>query len=287
MNIADLIGRFRDTYGAEPRIYRAPGRVNLIGEHTDYNQGFVMPMAIDAATWVAIVPRDDRRVVLQSENFSETIEFDLDEVNPSRQKHWSDYPRGVARTLAESGHRLRGANILVRGEVPLGSGLSSSAALEVATGYALLDCAGVEINRLDLALACQRAENEFVGMRCGIMDQFVSCFAENGHALMLDCRSLDHENQPLPEDAKVVVCNTMVKHELAASEYNVRRAQCEDGVRLLAQELPGVRSLRDVTVSELKLSQAKLPEVIFLRFPGLQVPMTILYLSGYGLTCMQ
>jgi galactokinase len=265
MNAKNLSDRFQALYRAAPRIYRAPGRVNLIGEHTDYNDGFVMPLAIDFSTWVAIAPRADRRVVIRSENYSETAEFDLDDPKPRRTRHWSDYSRGVAVTLESAGHRLRGADILLRGEVPIGSGLSSSAAMEVATGYALLDTAGVDLDRLALALICRRAENEFVEMRCGLMDQFVSCFGAQGHALLLDCRSLEYQLLPLPEAVKVVVCNTMVKHALAGSEYNARRAECGEGVRLLAQRLSGVRSLRDVTSSELERFQAELPEVVYKR----------------------
>lgn len=265
MNARHLSDRFQALYGAAPRLYRAPGRVNLIGEHTDYNDGFVMPLAIDFSTWVAIAPRPDRRVVIRSENFSETAEFDLDDQKPRGTTHWSDYCRGVAVTLESEGHRLRGADILLRSEVPIGSGLSSSAALEVATGYALLDTAGVDLDRLELALICRRAESEFVGMRCGLMDQFVSCFGVQGHALLLDCRSLEYELLPLPEDLKVVICNTMVKHSLAGGEYNVRRAECDEGVRLFAQRLSGVRSLRDVTGSDLERFQAELSEIVYKR----------------------
>jgi galactokinase len=265
MNAKNLSDRFQALYGVAPRIYRAPGRVNLIGEHTDYNDGFVMPLATDYSAWVASAPRADRRVVIRSENYSEKAEFDLDDPKPHRTGHWSDYSRGVAVTLESAGHRLRGADILLLSDLPIGSGLSSSAALEVATGYALLDSAGVDLDRLALALICRRAESEFVGMRCGLMDQFVSCFGAQGHALLLDCRSLEYKLVPLPEDVKVVVCNTKVKHALAGSEYNVRRAECEEGVRLLALELSHVRSLRDVTVSDLDRLRAELPDVIYRR----------------------
>jgi len=265
MDTAQLAERFQKLYGAEPRVFRAPGRVNLIGEHTDYNGGFVMPMGIDAATWVAVAPREDHRVVLESENFEEKAEFDLDEKDPQSRKHWSDYPRGVAHMLQQAGYRLVGVNILLHGEVPVGSGLSSSAALEVSTGYALLDCAGIEIDRLQLALACQRAENEFVGTRTGLMDQFTSCFAERDRALMLDCRSLDYEKLSLPAEDKIVVCNTMVKHELSGGEYNKRRSECEAGVRTLSKEYPGIRLLRDVELSQLEAARDKLPETIFNR----------------------
>lgn len=265
MNINNLADRFRALYGIAPRIYRAPGRVNLIGEHTDYNDGFVMPMAIDLSTWVAIAPRPDRKIVIRSENRSETVEFDLDEPNPRSTGDWSDYPRGVAVALESVRHPRGGADILLCGEVPIGAGLSSSASIEVATGYALLDSAGVAIDRLHLALACQRAENEFVGMRCGLMDQFVACFGEHDHVLMLDCRSLQHKSLPLPPEVKVVVCNTMVNHTLASSGYNTRRAECEEGVRLLSWELPQVRSLRDVTISDLERLRPELPRVIYDR----------------------
>jgi galactokinase len=262
---AELSRAFQSLYGNQPRIYRAPGRVNLIGEHTDYNDGFVMPAAIDFSTWVAIALRNDRRLSIRSENFSDTAEIDLDEPPTRGRGHWSDYPFGVAVKLEQAGHRLRGANLLVRGEVPIGSGLSSSAAIEVATGFALLDSSGAQIDRMELAKLCQRAENEFVGMRCGLMDQFVSCFGQMDHALILDCKSLEYKPLPLPQDVKLVVCNTMVKHELASSEYNARRAECEEGVRLLSQKLPYVESLRDVTTGDLQRLKNQLPEVVCKR----------------------
>ncbi len=259
---AELSEAFQKLFGARPSIYRAPGRVNLIGEHTDYNDGFVLPAAIDFSTWVAIAPRNDRKLSIRSENFPDTADIDLDEPPTRGRGHWSDYPFGVAVKLEQAGLRLRGANILVHGEVPIGSGLSSSAAIEVATGFALLGVFGTDIDRLELAKLCERAENEFVGIRCGLMDQFISCFGKAGHALILDCRLLDHRLLPLPADGKLVVCNTMVKHELASSEYNARRAECEEGVRLLSEKLPHVRSLRDVTPDDLKRYDGDLPEVV-------------------------
>jgi galactokinase len=264
-NPAELAQTFRELYGGQPRLYRAPGRVNLIGEHTDYNEGLVMPAAIDFSTSVAIDARDDRRIVVRSANFSETAELDLDQPPAHGRGHWSDYPFGVAIKLEAGGQKLRGANILVRGDLPIGSGLSSSAAIEVATGLALLELADTSIDRLELAKLCQEAENEFVGMRCGLMDQFISCFGQAGHALILDCRSLDYQLLPLPRSVKLVVCNTMVKHELAASEYNARRAECEEGVRLLAHQFAEVESLRDVTMDNLERAKSELPEVVHRR----------------------
>jgi len=244
------------------RTFSAPGRVNLIGEHTDYNDGFVMPAAIGFSTFVTVSPRDDRQLFLFSENFSEEVEFDLDDPNPLATGHWSDYSRGVAVTLERAGYRLNGATLQIHGDVPIGSGLSSSAAIEVATCYALLDNSALSIEPVEIAKLCQRAENEFVGMRCGIMDQFISCCGQVGKALMLDCRSLDYKLLPLPHDARLVICNTMVKHALAAGEYNTRRAECEAGVRHFAQSLPNVRALRDATEADLKHYGNDLSEVI-------------------------
>lgn len=256
---AELRTNFERLYQARPRLYRAPGRVNLIGEHTDYNDGFVMPVAVDLSTWVAIAPRRDRKLVLHSLNYSESVEVDLDLLSPGPSQHWSDCVRGVAAVLEESGHRLRGANLLIHGEIPIGSGLGSSAALEVASGYALLDVSGIAIDRTKLALACQRAEHEFVGTRCGIMDQFVSCKGRSEHALMLDTRDLTFELLPLPSEVSVVICNTMVKHNLATDEYNKRRAECETAVRALAAKTPGIQALRDVAWADLEKNVAALP----------------------------
>lgn len=257
--------RFNDLYHSDARVYRAPGRVNLIGEHTDYNEGFVFPAAINLYSRVAIAPRLDRKIQVYSENFSESVEFDLDETDPRAAGHWSDYVRGVAMTIDRGGHRLRGANILIRGEIPTGAGLSSSASLEVAAGYALMKNSDLAVDLVELARLAQRAENEFVGARCGIMDQFIACLGRAGHALRLDCRSLDYRLVPISEDARLVVCNTMVKHELAHGEYNQRRAECEEGVRSLAKKLPGILALRDVTIADLDRQVGFLSEVIYKR----------------------
>ena len=265
MTLDEITAAFQKLYGGQPRIYRAPGRVNLIGEHTDYNEGFVMPAAINFSTWVAVTTRDDSVVKIYSDVFEEDAEIDLANPAAHGRKHWSDYPLGVAIKLKEAGHDICGANLFVHGEVPLGSGLSSSAAIEVVTGLALLDISGVKIDRLELAKICQRAENEFVGARTGLMDQFIACFGKADHAVMLDCRSLESRALPVPDDVNLVVCNTMVKHELASSEYNARREQCEEGVRILSQHLPNITSLRDVTPDDVETFRAELGEVIFKR----------------------
>ena len=246
--------------------YCAPGRVNLIGEHTDYNDGFVLPAAIEFYCWAAIAPRSDRKLVIHSENFNETVEETIDALSPLAKKHWANYPLGVAWALRQAGKPpFTGANIYLTGEVPLGAGLSSSAAVEVATGFALLNLSGGTIDRKELALLCQKAENEFVGAHVGIMDQFVSCYGRASNALLLDCRSLEHKYVKLPADLQLVICNTMVKHELASGEYNTRRAECEEGVRILRIVLPQIRALRDVTLSQLDEHQQILPPKVIAR----------------------
>ena len=257
--------QFRAKFGANPRVYRAPGRVNLIGEHTDYNEGYVMPVALGFYCWLAISPRDDQKLVISSDGFSDTAEVELDSPEIHPRKTWSDYPVGVALELKRAGVPLRGANLLIHGEVPMGAGLSSSAAIEVATALALAEQSGHSPDRVQLALLCQKAENEFVGARCGIMDQFISLHGRKNHALLLDCRVLDFELVAIPECVRLVICNTMVKHEHASSGYNQRRAECEEAVQRLAKVLPGIRSLRDVTLDQLDLHRGTLSEVLYKR----------------------
>jgi len=261
----EVLAGFRRRFGTSGSIYRAPGRVNLIGEHTDYNDGFVMPAALRLFCWVAIAPRGDRKLELYSENYNESFEASLDRLPSQGGGKWSDYTLGVARVLEGAGMRCRGANIYISGEVPLGAGLSSSAAIEVSVGYALLDISQHSIDRTQLAILCQRAENEFVGARCGIMDQFISCHGRAGRALLLDCRSLEFEFVALPPRMQLVICNTMVKHEIAASGYNTRRAECEEGVRRLGEVLLEVRALRDVSLAQLEQHRGLLTETIYRR----------------------
>ena len=261
----ELLTSFRARFGTSASVYRAPGRVNLIGEHTDYNGGLVMPAALGFSCWVAIAPREDRNLILYSENYSEAYEADLDELGDRGSGHWADYPLGVAWALRDAGYRLRGANLYIAGNVPQGAGLSSSAAIEVSTGYALLSAANHAIDRTKLALLCQRAENEFVGARVGIMDQFVSCHGRAGHVLLIDCRSLEFRPLRLPARVRLVICNTMVKHKLQASEYNVRRAECEEAVRKLSEALPGISSLRDVSPEQLVENKNLLSETLYRR----------------------
>jgi galactokinase len=261
----DLLAKFQDRFDSGANVYRAPGRVNLIGEHTDYNDGFVLPAAIGFSCWTAIAPRNDRKLVLYSENFDESVEADLDNLTHRRTGNWPDYPLGVAWALQRAGYHLNGADIHILGEVPLGAGLSSSAAVEVSVGYALLDIAGHAVEPTKLALLCQQAENEFVGARCGIMDQFVSCHGRSEAALFLDCRSLDFRFVPIPPAVRLVICNTMVRHNLSAGKYNARREECEAGVNLLSKRLPGIRALRDVSIEVLESNRDLLGETIYKR----------------------
>lgn len=242
---AELRSAFQALYGETPRVFRAPGRVNLIGEHTDYNDGFVMPAALQFASWVAVSARDDRQVVLHSQAFEgQEVKFDLDTLKPGQHMHhWADYVRGVAWALLGAGHPITGANLMVCSNVPIGSGLSSSASVEVATARALLR--DIPVDGPQLARLCQKAENDYVMMRCGIMDQYISANGEADHALMLDCRSLEHRLLPLPPDVRLVIVNSGVKHALAGGEYNHRREMCEQSAGLL-----GITALRDATLQD-------------------------------------
>ena len=261
----ELTRRFKELFEKAPRLYRAPGRVNLIGEHTDYNEGFVMPAAIGLYCWVAAAPRSDRELVIHSGNMGQSTSASLDDPYLAPRNDWTDYVVGTAVALGKSEYKLCGADLLILGEVPFGSGLSSSAAIEVAVGYALLDLSGFDVDLRSLAVACRRAENEFVGARVGIMDQFVSAHGLAGHALMLDCRSLEFKQLPIPSGVSLVVCNTGVKHAHAGGEYNQRRAQCEEGVRILSDVLPGIRALRDVSPAQLEQHKGLLSDLVYRR----------------------
>ncbi len=242
------VSRFK----SEPEIFAAPGRVNLIGEHTDYAEGFVMPAAIDFATLAGISSRTDGKIVIYSENFKEERTFDAASLPKSGSKDWSDYPLGVMVILAGEGHRIPGLSLSLLGDVPLGSGLSSSAAIEVATALAVTSLLGVDYPRPRLARLCQRAENEFVGANCGIMDQFISANGAEDHALLLDCRDLSFKLAPIPASVALVIANTMVKHSVAGGEYTSRRAEVEEAAAVIARHRPKVRFLRDATLEDLQ-----------------------------------
>ncbi len=249
--------------GVKPRFFRAPGRVNLIGEHTDYNDGFVLPIALNYQTTVAAAPRDDDEIQVYSVNYDELQKFNFADA-PRRLTHeWINYVEGVGRVLRDRDYKIGGANLLIDSNVPLGAGLSSSAAIEIAVGLALTSISDVHIEKLKLALAGQRAEHEYVGTKSGIMDQFVAAFGRAEHALLIDCRALTAEEILLNlDDAELIVCNSGVKHALASSEYNVRRAECEKGVEILRGFLPEITALRDVSVQDFERYESNLPEII-------------------------
>lgn len=261
-----LRDEFRRRFGVEPRISRAPGRVNLIGEHTDYNDGFVLPVAIQRSTRVAFAPLDQADVLVRSSAFEddEDVRITLGE-RGERREHWSDYVHGVVRVLEDAAVSIRPAALLIDSDVPLGSGLSSSASLEVATANAFLSLCGVFMSPEDVALACQRAENEFVGTQCGIMDQFIACLGREGHALLLDCRSRETSFVPIPRSLEILVMNSGVRHALADGEYNLRRAECLRAVDGIRARAPAVRSLRDVTAVDLEGARRGLDDVAFRR----------------------
>ena len=261
----DLAVEFAYRFGRVPTVSRAPGRVNLIGEHTDYNDGFVMPAALEFATLTAASPRPDRRLRVYSMIMDETREFDLDSPPEAGNADWSDYVIGVALMLEKSGRRLSGADLVIWTDVPIGSGSSSSAALEVSSAHALITAAGLPFDAIETAKLCQRAENDFVGMRCGVMDQYISCCGVAGHALLIDCRSLDSRNVAIAPNLRLLVANSSVRHQHAGGEYNARREACEEGVRLLSRHLGPIKALRDVTPEQLSAQRRKLPELIYRR----------------------
>jgi len=260
-----VLSAFETRFAHQPAIVvRAPGRINLLGGHTDYNEGYVLPVAVDRAAWAAAAAIDAREVLVRALDLGGDAIFPLDVIPPS-DGGWADYPKGVAWALQERGLRPVGMEAVLTSDVPVGAGLSSSAAVEVAFAYAWQQLSGFQLDRRDLALVCQRAENGYVGINCGIMDQMTSALGAEGYALLLDCRTLEVEPVPLPAGIVIMVADTGVRRRLATSEYNVRRAQCEQAVRMLRERLPGIRALRDVSLDDLKRLRAHLPEVIYRR----------------------
>lgn len=244
---------------------RSPGRVNIIGEHTDYNEGFVLPAAIDKAVYVGISQRVDSEIHLYAVDFKESFSVTLSTLAPT-EKGWPNYIMGVVDQLQKAGHSLSGFNLVVDGDVPLGAGLSSSAAVECATVFALNELFSLNLERMAMVKMAQMAEHTFAGVKCGIMDQFASLFGRKNHVLRLDCRSLEYEYVPLKlEGYKILLLNTNVKHSLASSEYNTRRAQCEQGVAWVKEHHPEVHSLRDVTMEMLNQHVAYKDDLIYRR----------------------
>lgn len=243
--------RFRELYTDQPLIVRSPGRINIIGEHTDYNQGWVLPAAIDKAIYVAVSVRTDNRYSLHSVEFNETIEGELSNIHPTQ--NWPTYLLGVVDQLLQKGYPVRGFNLVVDGDIPIGAGLSSSAAVECAAIYALNELFQFGIPKLELIRMAQMAEHRFAGVKCGIMDMFASMMGKKNQVIRLDCRSLEYQYEPLQlNDYSLLLFNTNVKHSLASSAYNERRQQCEQGVHWVQAACPATTSLRDVSLEQLK-----------------------------------
>ncbi|HSF46039.1 MAG TPA: galactokinase family protein, partial [Chitinophagaceae bacterium] len=253
MSLADKVKqKFQQEFGGTPRVFSAPGRVNIIGEHTDYNGGLVLPAAIDKAAYLAVGPANGNIGRWVSADFSESVEIDFNKI-ANNDKSWPNYVLGIIDQFRKDGKQPSAFNAVLAADVPIGAGLSSSAAIETVVAYAINEIDGFGYNKIDLALLAQRAEHEYIGVKVGIMDMFASLHGQEGHVMRLDCRSLDFEYVPVDlGNYKIVLFDTGVKHELASSEYNVRRQQCEEGVKILSQYHPEVKQLRDVTTEMLE-----------------------------------
>ncbi len=257
---------FKQLYGRLPSIWaRAPGRVDLMGSHTDYNMGFVLTMTIDRDTWIAAFPREDNHIVIHSCNTPGGAFFSLEDIQRDKVAPWTNYVRGVAAVMQTSGFKLRGFDGLIHSTVPFGSGLSSSAAIEMAVAILFKTLSDLRLNPVDMALIGQRAENDFVGVSTGILDQYSSAMGRDGCGILLDCRHLTSEAVPINPALQVVICNTRSERNLVGTEYDERRAQCEEGLRLLQRFYPGITALRDVSPAMFMAQRQMLPELIARR----------------------
>jgi len=267
-NISDAIReKFLQVFNENPHIIvRSPGRINLIGEHTDYNGGFVLPAAIDKAIYFALSPRTDDMCYLIARDLDESFQVSLRDLKKTQSHSWTNYLMGVLDEIMKTGKTLKGFNLVFGGDLPSGGGVSSSAAIENGIGFALNELFKLGFSRLDLVKISKSAENNFVGMNCGIMDMFASMMGQTNSVIRLDCRSLKYQYFPFnaPEHC-LVLCDTGVKHALVDSEYNTRRAECEEGISILAKYNPAIRTLRDVSIRFLKSHEKDLPPIVFRR----------------------
>lgn len=262
---SSVLAEFRLHFGEATRLFRAPARTNIIGEHCDYNDGLVMPVNMALYTWLAIAPREDRRVRIRASNFDQLVELDLDGIQQDPDGGWQEYPKGVLSVLQDKGLGLRGADILINSEIPIGGGLSSSASLETAMALAMLTISRQNVDRRLLAWMCKEAENDFVGVSCGIMDQYIIALGSSGHAMMLDCRFMEFEHVPLPPEARLLVVNSGVQHRLDEGDYNNRQSECQRAVDLLSEKQGGLTALRDASLELLETNRHELGDVLYRR----------------------
>jgi galactokinase len=265
MGIANIVEkRFRQLFNEQPLLVRSPGRVNLIGEHTDYNHGFVLPAAIDKAMYFAITPRTDGVCRVFARDMNEEFQFSLHSIQHS-PRIWPDYLMGVVDQFAKAGYRIGGFNCVFGSNIPIGAGMSSSAALEAGLAFALDALFGYHIEPLTLVTMAQQAENEFVGVQCGIMDQFINIFGKEGNALLIDCRSLRYSYYPMDKNVSIVLFDTCVSHSHATSEYNRRREECNEGVDIIRKRFPEITHLRDVTREMIDRCRNEIPTTVLRR----------------------
>ncbi len=265
MNIQAIKEKFKSLYQKEPLLVRAPGRVNLIGEHTDYNEGFVLPAAIDKAIILAVAPSAKPVSRLFASDMNDSFEFDIKKLKKSN-KGWPNYLMGMVEQFQKAGYKPENFDCVFGGDIPIGAGMSSSAAIEAGIGSALNEIFQLGIAKIDIVKMGQKAENEFVGVKCGIMDQFISVFGAENKVLKLDCRSLNYEYFPFEfKNIHILLCNTGVSHSLASSEYNIRRGQCEKGVAIIQKTNPDIRSLRDVSMEMLSVHRSEMEPIIYQR----------------------
>jgi len=256
--------QFLRKYATQPIIVRSPGRINLIGEHTDYNQGFVLPAAIDKAIYLGFAKNDSNQCRVYSLDYKEEYSFSLDDIQPDGG--WLTFIKGITATLIKQGHAVQGFDCVFGGDIPIGAGLSSSAALENGVGFGLNALFGLGIDRLDLVKISQQAEHEFAGVKCGIMDMFASMMGKSDRAIRLDCRSLDFDYFPVNlGECQFLLCDTQVSHTLADSAYNTRREECQTGVDILQHHYPSIHSLRDASMDQLEQVKDHLPGKVFTR----------------------
>jgi len=264
--ISNVKNVFIEQFGHNPTLIKAPGRINIIGEHTDYNNGFVLPAATNQAIYIAIAKAENSQSTLISLDLDQTHTFDINSLVISKDKLWANYILGVLSEVKNAGHKLENIHMVFSGDVPRGSGMSSSAALECGTCLGLNEIFDLKIGKVDMVKMSQMAEHNFVGVMCGIMDQFASMMGKQDHAMLLDCKTLDYNYFPISmKDYMIVLCNSNVSHSLADSEYNTRRLQCEEGVKKLKRFYPEIGSLRDVTLDQLKDKRSALSEVVYNR----------------------